>query len=99
MAAYFRSLSTRANLVRRQCHPSFSFILHDDDHKRSSIDEIPSPLQGMSSSFLQQRGFSSGFINNSSKYGGFFEQVRRSYDFPLSPSIMSPFSRYMSTAE
>ncbi|KDP45027.1 hypothetical protein JCGZ_01527 [Jatropha curcas] len=98
MAAYIRSLSTRANLVRRQCQFSFSYILHhDDDRKRNSIDEGPLPLRGMSSSSLQQRGFASGFINNSSKYSGFSQERRRCSEFSLSPSIGASFLRYMST--
>ncbi|KAJ9173720.1 hypothetical protein P3X46_016830 [Hevea brasiliensis] len=90
--AQIRSLYARASLVRRRYHPSFSYILHDDDHKHNCIDEGPSQ-QGMSN-FLQQRAFGSGF-SNSSAFG--FFQDRRCMDFSLSPSIGASFCRYMST--
>lgn len=90
--AQIRSLYTRASLVRRRYHPSFSFILHDDDKQLNCIDEGPSE-QGMSY-LMQQRAFGSGF-SNSSSFGLF--QDRRCMDFSLSPSIGASFCRFMST--
>ncbi|KAJ6426462.1 hypothetical protein OIU84_022126 [Salix udensis] len=74
--AYVRSLSTRANIVRRRYNASFSFILHNDDHKRNSIEEGPSS-KGVSNSF-QQRSFGSSskrFDNSSAVFDSTIEAV------------------------
>ncbi|XP_065854491.1 mitochondrial inner membrane protein OXA1-like isoform X2 [Euphorbia lathyris] len=82
--AYIRSLSTRANLLTRRCHPSFGYVLHrEDDTKHDSIPKRPSSHQG-----------TSNFFTNSSLLG------RRCIDFSsLSPTIGigASFSRQMST--
>lgn len=94
--AYVRSLSTRANIVRRRYNASFSYILHDDDRKRNSIEEGPSS-KGMSNLF-QQRSFGSSrkrFDNNLAVFGFFHN--RRCLDLSLSPSIGVSFCRDMST--
>ncbi|XP_065879581.1 mitochondrial inner membrane protein OXA1-like [Euphorbia lathyris] len=90
--AYIRSLSTRANLLTRQCHPSIGYVLHhDDDSKHDPIPKGPSS-QG-TSNFLQHRGFVSGFTNSSLL--GYVKCI----DFSLSPTIGigASFSRHMST--
>ncbi|KAJ6701852.1 OXA1 [Salix koriyanagi] len=94
--AYVRSLSTRANIVRRRYNASFSFILHNDDHKRNSIEEGPSS-KGVSNLF-QQRSFgsSSKRFDNSSAVFGFFHN-RRCLDLSLLPSTGVSFCRDMST--
>lgn len=94
--AYVRSLSTRANIVRRRYNASFSYILHDDDRKHNSIEEGPSS-KGMSNLF-QQRSFGSSrkrFDNNLAVFGFFHD--RRCLDLSLSPSIGVSFCRDMST--
>lgn len=94
--AYVRSLSTRANIVRRRYNASFSYILHDDDRKHNSIEEGPSS-KGMSNLF-QQRSFGSSrkiFDNNLAVFG--FFNNRRCLDLSLSPSIGVSFCRDMST--
>ena len=94
--AYVRSLSTRANIVRRRYNASFSYILHDDDRKHNSIEEGPSS-KGMSNLF-QQRSFGSSrkrFDNNLAVFGFFHN--RRCLDLSLSPSIGVSFCRDMST--
>lgn len=94
--AYVRSLSTRANIVRRRYNASFSYILHDDDRKHNSIEEGPSS-KGMSNLF-QQRSFGSSrkrFDNNLAVFGFFHN--RRCLDLSLSPSIAVSFCRDMST--
>ncbi|XP_065853758.1 mitochondrial inner membrane protein OXA1-like isoform X1 [Euphorbia lathyris] len=82
--AYIRSLSTRANLLTRRCHPSFGYVLHrEDDTKHDSIPKRPSSHQG-----------TSNFFTNSSLLG------RRCIDFSsLSPTIGigASVSRHMST--
>ena len=94
--AYVRSLSTRANIVRRRYNASSSFILHNDDHKRNSTEEGPSS-KGVSNLF-QQRSFgsSSKRFDNSSAVFGFFHN-RRCLDLSLLPSIGVSFCRDMST--
>ncbi|XP_011026896.1 PREDICTED: mitochondrial inner membrane protein OXA1-like [Populus euphratica] len=93
--ASVRSLSTRANIVRRRYNASFSYILHDDDRKHNSIEEGPS--KGMSNLF-QQRSFGSSrkrFDDNLAVFGFFHN--RRCLDLSLSPSIGVSFCRDMST--
>ncbi|KAJ6714348.1 MITOCHONDRIAL INNER MEMBRANE PROTEIN OXA1-RELATED [Salix viminalis] len=94
--AYVRSLSTRANIVRRRYNASFSFILHNDDHKRNSIEEGPSSK--VVSNLFQQRAFgsSSKRFDNSSAVFGFFHN-RRCLDLSLLPSTGVSFCRDMST--
>ena len=94
--AYRRSLSTRATVVARQCHPSVCHLLHDDDRK-------PQPVNGDFTSqnlngFLQKRFFGNGV----SKFGhggfGGVSQDRRFSKALVSSSSGFAFSRYMSTA-
>ena len=93
--AYMRSLSTRATLLARRCHPSFSYVLHDnDDRKTRSIDEDLSPQR--IDSFLQSRSFGSSNFNKSAGFGAFFQDRRCSHEFLL-PSSGPAFCRYMST--
>ncbi|CAK7335716.1 unnamed protein product [Dovyalis caffra] len=94
--AYMRSLSTKANIVRRRYNASFSYVLHNDDHKRNSIEKGPSS-QGLSILFKQRSfGSSSDGFNNNLAVFSFFHN-RRCLDFSLSPSIGVSFCRYMST--
>ncbi|KAM3711870.1 hypothetical protein ACB098_01G141500 [Castanea mollissima] len=93
--AFMRSLSTRATIIARRCHPSFSYVLHnDDDSKTRSIDEDWSSQR--IDSFLQRRSFGSRSFNNSAGFGGFFQDRRYSHEFLL-PSSGPSFCRYMST--
>lgn len=93
--AYMRSLSTRATLLARRCHPSFIYVLHDnDDRKTRSIDEDFSPQR--IDSFLQSRSFGSSNFNKSAGFGAFFQDRRCSHEFLL-PSSGPAFCRYMST--
>lgn len=96
--AYIRTLSTRANLIRRRYNASFSYILHDDDRKSKSIDEEGSSQRGMSGLFQQRSFASSSGFNNSAAFG-FSQDRRRSgvADFCFSPSIGASFCRNMST--
>lgn len=93
--AFMRSLSTRATIIARRCHPSFSYVLHnDDDSKTRSVDEDLSSQR--IDSFLQRRSFGSRSFNNSAGFGAFFQDRRYSHEFLL-PSSGPSFSRYMST--
>lgn len=93
--AFMRSLSTRATIIARRCHPSFSYVLHnDDDSKTHSIDEDLSSQR--IDSFLQRRSFGSRSFNNSAGFGAFFQDRRYSHEFLL-PSSGPSFCRYMST--
>ena len=93
--AFMRSLSTRATIIARRCHPSFSYVLHnDDDSKTRSIDEDLSSQR--IDSFLQRRSFGSRSFNNSAGFGAFFQDRRYSHEFLL-PSSGPSFCRYMST--
>lgn len=92
--AYMRSLSTRATLIARRCHPSFSYVLHDDDRKHSSIDEDLSPQRF--DNFLQRRSFGSSSFNKSAGFGALFPDRGCSHMF-LPPSSGLSFCRYMST--
>lgn len=84
--AYSRSIATRASLLVRRVHPSFSYVLHDDDRKRHSLDEHQS----------QRRSFGSS-SNISSGFGAFLRE-RGCSDFSLSPGRTGlSFYRYMST--
>ncbi|EEF51345.1 mitochondrial inner membrane protein OXA1 [Ricinus communis] len=86
--AYIRSLTTRSTLLKRHCHPSFTFFLHQhsDDHNNTSIDEFSS---------VQGRGF------HSKSSGSFdirpFQEIRFRDAYSLSPSIGASFCRYMSS--
>lgn len=93
--AFMRSLSTRATIIARRCHPSFSYVLHnDDDSKTRLVDEDLSSQR--IDSFLQRRSFGSRSFNNSARFGAFFQDRRYSHEFLL-PSSGPSFSRYMST--
>ena len=90
-----RSLSTRATIIARRCHPSFSYVLHnDDDSKTRLIDEDLSSQR--IDSFLQKRSFGGRSFNNSAGFGAFFQDRRYSHEFLL-PSSGPSFCRYMST--
>lgn len=92
--AYRRGLSTRASLVARRYHPSFSYLLHHNEDRRDSSFgekpcwEKPNPL-------LQQRSFLST-LNRSAGFGAAFRD-RTCSSFSMSPSSGSLFCRYMST--
>ncbi|KAE8010008.1 hypothetical protein FH972_006407 [Carpinus fangiana] len=92
--AYMRSLSTRATLIARRCHPSFGYVLHDDDRKHSSTDEDLSSQRV--DNFLQRRSFGSNSSNKSAGFGALFPDRGCSHMF-LPPSTGPSFSRYMST--
>lgn len=93
--AYMRGLSTRATLIARRCHPSFSYVLHDDDRKHSSIDEDLSSQRV--DNFLQRRSYGSSSFNKSAGFGALFPDRGCSHMF-LPPSTGPSFCRYMSTA-
>ncbi|PON41967.1 Membrane insertase [Trema orientale] len=95
--AYRRSLSSRATIVARQCHPSVCHLLHDDDRSK------PQPANGdfssqSSDSFVQRRFFGNGVSKFG--YGGFggVYQDRRFSKALVSSSSGFAFCRYMSTA-
>ncbi|KAL2343997.1 hypothetical protein Fmac_005282 [Flemingia macrophylla] len=86
--AYRRCLLMRGNLVDRRCHPSFSYVLHNDDGKRERPDEKSSPAG--TSNFTQTRSFGSSLSGPM----GFFARSRDGF---LSPCAGYNFCRYMST--
>lgn len=93
--AYRHTLSIRAAIMARQCHPSVCHILHDkDDHKYHSLDEIFSlPNE---SSFLQRRfcgkSLDKPIANGSGRY-----RERRFLDALIFPSSCYALCRHMST--
>ncbi|KAK9274450.1 hypothetical protein L1049_021697 [Liquidambar formosana] len=90
--AYRRSITTRATLVARRFHPSFSYALHDDERKNQSLDGEPSRRKEINN-FLQRRSFQSS-VDISSGFGAFLRERNCS----LAPRTAAFFSRYMSTA-
>ncbi|KAB1216046.1 Mitochondrial inner membrane protein OXA1 [Morella rubra] len=92
--AYIRSLSTRATLIARRCHPCFSFVLHDHDRKYSFIDEDLPPQR--TNDCLQRRSFGSSSLNKAAGLSGFFP-VREYFHAFLPPGSGPSFCRYMST--
>ncbi|KAB1215499.1 Mitochondrial inner membrane protein OXA1 [Morella rubra] len=92
--AYMRSLSSRATLTARRCHPCFSYVLHDDDRKHSLIDENMSPQR--INDCLQRRSFGSSSFNKSAGLSGFFTDRERFHAF-LPAGSGSSVCRYMST--
>lgn len=94
--AYRRSLSTRATIVARQCHPSVCHLLHDEDRKPQHVNGDFSSQNG--NNFLQRRFFGNGVSKFG--YGGFggFSQDRRFSKALVSSSSGFAFYRYMSTA-
>ncbi|XP_024019666.1 mitochondrial inner membrane protein OXA1 [Morus notabilis] len=90
--AYRRSLSTRATITARQCHPSVGHLVHDDDRKQNPVSESVSSQNW--NSLLQKRLFG----NEVGKLGLGFSQDRRFSSALASPSNSSfAFCRYMST--
>ncbi|KAG6636598.1 hypothetical protein CIPAW_11G121700 [Carya illinoinensis] len=65
--AYMRSLSTRATLIARRCHPSFTYVLHDDDRKHSTSVEDLSP-QRIDNFVQRRRPFGSSSFNKLAGY-------------------------------
>lgn len=93
--AYMRSLSTRATLIARRCHPSFTYVLHDDDRKHSTSVEDLSP-QRIDNFVQRRRPFGSSSFNKLAGFVPFLPD--RGCSHVLLPSSFSPlFHRYMST--
>ncbi|KAJ8765603.1 hypothetical protein K2173_014725 [Erythroxylum novogranatense] len=93
--AFIRSLSNRASLVRRRYHPSFSYILHNDDQKHDqTADEGPSQRQGIGS-YVQQRAFGTSFNNSFGTRALFHHKNCLHFSFPSSTG--TSFLRYMSS--
>lgn len=90
--AYRRCLLIRGNLDRK-CHPSFSYVLHNDERKRECPDEKSSSV-GISN-FIQTRSFGSS-LNESKGFGASSRDTMLSNRF-LSPCSGYNFCRYMST--
>ncbi|KAK4800612.1 hypothetical protein SAY86_021099 [Trapa natans] len=91
--AYRRGLSTRASLIARRCHPSFSYLLHHNEDRRDrSFEEKRFEKPGL---LLHQRPFLSA-LNRSAGFGAAFRGRACS---SFSPSTNNgPFlCRYMST--
>ncbi|XP_062074557.1 mitochondrial inner membrane protein OXA1 [Humulus lupulus] len=93
--AYRRSLSTRATIVARQCHPSVFHLLRDDDHKSRPVNGDFSTHD--SNTFLQKRFFGNGISKIGSGGFGGFAQDRRFSKALISSSSGFAFHRYMST--
>ncbi|XP_045820950.1 mitochondrial inner membrane protein OXA1 [Trifolium pratense] len=79
--AYRRFLLQRGNnLIDRRCHPSFTYILHNDEPKQN---ETKSSSTEISNSFIQRRSFGNS-VNGSI---GFFSSSKHRQSF-------SPFAGY-----
>lgn len=90
--AYRRSLSTRATITARRCHPSVGHLVDDDDRKQNPVSESVSSQNW--NSLLQKRLFGNGV----GKLGLGFSQDRRFSSALASPSNSGfAFCRYMST--
>jgi len=86
--AYRRCLLIRGNLVDRRCHPSFSYVLHNDEGRQEKSEEKSSSA-GVSN-FAQIRSFGSS-LNGPL---GFSAPSRDRF---FSPCTGYGFCRYMST--
>lgn len=93
--AYRRGLSTRASLIDRRCHPSFSYLVHHNEDRRDESSK-ESAHQEKLNPFLQRRSLLST-LNGSAIFGAAFQDTSCS-SCSLSPSSGSFFCRYMSTA-
>ncbi|MED6124831.1 hypothetical protein PIB30_062620 [Stylosanthes scabra] len=89
--AYRRCLLKRGSLVDWKCHPSFSYVIHNDDGKRERPEEKSSSA-GINS-FVQTRSFGSSF-NGSMGFGASSRVLSNTF---LSPCSGYNFCRYMST--
>ncbi|XP_040987233.1 mitochondrial inner membrane protein OXA1-like isoform X3 [Juglans microcarpa x Juglans regia] len=93
--AYMRSLSTRATFIARRCHPSFTYVLHDDDRKHYTSVEDLSP-QRIDNFVQRRRSFGSSSFNKLAGFVPFLPD--RGCSHVLLPSSFGPsFHRYMST--
>lgn len=92
--AYIRCLSTRGTLIARRCHPSLSYVVHDDDRKHSSTNEESSSQR--IDDFLQRRSFGSSSFDKLAGFGAHLPDRGCSRMF-LPPSMGASFCRYMST--
>lgn len=93
--AYRRSLCTRADLVARRCHPSFSIFLHHTDDRKDQHLDGDSVSPEKINNFLQRRSFGTSF--NKSSRSNFFAHDRRYPNTFFSSSAGSFFCRYMSS--
>lgn len=90
--AYRRSITTRANFLARRFNPSFSYVLHEDDHKHQSLGEVPS--QREINNVLQLRFFGSS-INTSDGFGAFHQE--RCFPVFIPSGMRLNVCRHMST--
>jgi YidC/Oxa1 family membrane protein insertase len=92
--AYRRFLLQRGNnLIDRRFHPSFTYVLHNDEPKRDQPDETKSSSTEISNSFIQRRSFRNS-VNGSI---GFFSSSQHRQS--LSPFAGYNFCRNMSTLD
>lgn len=95
--AYRCSLSSRATILARQCHPSVCHLLHDDDLSKPQPANEDFTSQS-SNSFVQRRFFGNGVSKfGYGSFGGVY-QDRRFSKALVSSSSGFAFCRYMSTA-
>ncbi|OVA01957.1 hypothetical protein BVC80_9079g99 [Macleaya cordata] len=93
--AYRRSLTSRVDLLRQRFHPSFSYIVHDDDGKHQSPAADTS--RPAANNFLQ-RGYHSSNVNSVTAGFGALFQERRSLSSSPPLALGSSFHRYSSSA-
>ncbi|WJX52188.1 hypothetical protein P8452_38325 [Trifolium repens] len=92
--AYRRFLLQRGNnLIDRRFHPSFTYVLHNDEPKRDQPDETKSSSTEISNSFIQRRSFRNS-VNGSI---GFFSSSQHRQS--LSPFAGYNLCRNMSTLD
>ncbi|KAK2383035.1 mitochondrial inner membrane protein OXA1 [Trifolium repens] len=81
------------NLIDRRFHPSFTYVLHNDEPKRDQPDETKSSSTEISNSFIQRRSFRNS-VNGSI---GFFSSSQHRQS--LSPFAGYNLCRNMSTLD
>ncbi|XP_010261576.1 PREDICTED: mitochondrial inner membrane protein OXA1-like [Nelumbo nucifera] len=91
-----RSISSRLTLLRQRYHPSFAYIIHDDDGKRQPPPVTDASTRPAISNILQKQ---TG-VNNINKASAWFEtrfQVKGLSSFSLPPGFGPSFCRHMSS--
>ncbi|KAJ4976821.1 hypothetical protein NE237_001927 [Protea cynaroides] len=90
------SISTKVTYLRHRFHPSFSFLLHDEDGKDQP--SVANSSQTTIRPFLQHGSCNSNFIGSVSGFGSLLQENRRSSIYVLpGPGIGSSFCRHMSS--